>query len=122
MPRAKQDRATALLIAGATLLAIGWTNGAAAQQFIGLDPFMRPVYGRSALVEEPSPTYGPVYRSRPGRIGGPKLAGPLYYADPVPAVGRRYNVYSASRAGAVLGFDQDEALAQARGAELARRR
>ena len=109
-------------LTAAVLTVLAGAGSAAAQQFIGLDPYMRPVYGRSALIPEPLPDYGPVFRAKPGKIGGPQVAGPLYYADPIPEVGRRHNPYSASRAGAVLGFDPDDALAQARIREFARRR
>ena len=102
----------------AACLALGlWAfapSAASAGEFVGVDPYNRPVYARDARFPiVPSIVTGPYYRKTVGQFGGPGVAGPLYYATPAPPVPGFYRPDPLVQAGAVLGFDQNAALAKA---------
>lgn len=85
-----------------------------AGEYLGLDPYNRPVYARSgAVAPVPLAVAPPVYKRGPGQFGGPLVAGPLYYARPAPPVPGVYRDNPALAAGSVLAFDLDAALAEA---------
>ncbi|WP_058600670.1 BA14K family protein [Aureimonas ureilytica] len=102
----------------AACLALGlWAfapSAASAGEFVGIDPYNRPVYARDAQYPiVPSIVTGPYYRKTVGQFGGPGVAGPLYYATPAPPVPGFYRLDPLVQAGAVLGFDQNAALYKA---------
>ncbi|WP_058634360.1 BA14K family protein [Aureimonas ureilytica] len=102
----------------AACLALGlWAfapSAASAGEFVGIDPYNRPVYARDAQYPiVPSIVTGPYYRKTVGQFGGPGVAGPLYYATPAPPVPGFYRPDPLVQAGAVLGFDQNAALYKA---------
>ena len=85
-----------------------------AGEFVGTDPYGRAVYARDTQFPLlPSRVSGPYYRKTIGQFGGPTVAGPLYYAEPAPPVPGFYRPDPLVRAGAVLAFDQNAALAAA---------
>lgn len=86
---------------------------AAQKEYVGLDPYNRPVYADAGPVPiVPQRIQGPFYSRNPGRVGGPAVAGPLYYAEPAPPVSGFYRPDPRVVAGAVLAFDVDAALAK----------
>ncbi len=88
--------------------------GSVRREFVGIDPYNRPVYARDAQYPiVPSIVTGPYYRKTVGQFGGPGVAGPLYYATPAPPVPGFYRPDPLVQAGAVLGFDQNAALYKA---------
>lgn len=108
--------ALAAILAG---LFIGAGSAASAGEFVGLDPYNRPVYADPGPVPiVPSAVSGPVYRRGPGEYGGPLVAGPLYYATPAPPVPGFYRDDPHVKADAILAYDLDAALASA--AEMSR--
>ncbi len=83
-------------------------------EFVGTDPYNRQVYARGNRVATvPSQVEGPYFRKTTRGFGAPRVAGPLYYAQPAPPVSGIYRPDDLVAAGAVLGFDQDAALARA---------
>ncbi len=60
---------------------------ATAGEYVGLDPYNRPVYIHPGPVPAvPIAVAPPVYERRAGAFAGPQVAGPLYYATPAPPV------------------------------------
>ncbi len=98
---------------------------AEAGEYVGLDPYNRPVYVRPGPVPTvPLAVSPPVYQRKSGAFGGPQVAGPLYYARPAPPAPGVYRDNPALTAGSVLAFDLDAALAAAeppRGVSVVRR-
>ncbi|WP_019996412.1 BA14K family protein [Aureimonas ureilytica] len=104
----------AVALFGAIAGSIGLPAQASAGEFVGLDPYNRPVYARDARFPiVPSIVTGPHYRKTVGQFGGPAVAGPLYYATPAPPVPGFYRPDPLVEAGATLAFDQNAALARA---------
>ncbi|WP_192847444.1 BA14K family protein [Aureimonas sp. AU40] len=100
------------LLVLASLMAL--PTWASAGEFVGIDPYNRPVYAREAQFPiVPSRVTGPYYRKTVGQFGGPAVAGPLYYAEPAPPVPGYYRPDPLVQAGAVLAFDQNAAIGQA---------
>jgi len=107
-----------LALAGLTAL----PDLASAGEFVGVDPYNRPVYARDARIPiVPSRVTGPYYRKTVGQFGGPQVAGPLYYAEPAPPVPGFYRPDPLVQAGAVLAFDQNAAAGQAERTQRAER-
>lgn len=87
---------------------------ALAGEFVGLDPYNRPVFAPSVNgPAQPLTITGPHYQRRSGQIGGPVVAGPLFFAAPVAGTDGLYRTDPMLQAGAVIGFDVDNALAAA---------
>ncbi|WP_294642406.1 BA14K family protein [uncultured Aureimonas sp.] len=87
---------------------------ASAWEYVGLDPYNRPVYALSGPIPKvPLAVSPPVYQRKSGAFGGPQVAGPLYYARPAPPVPGLYRDDPALTAGSILAFDLDAALADA---------
>jgi hypothetical protein len=87
---------------------------ALAGDYVGLDPYNRPVYVRpDPIPTVPLAVSPPVYKRGPGQFGGPLVAGPLYYARPAPPATGLYRDDPALTAGSILAFDLDAALADA---------
>ncbi|WP_245415118.1 BA14K family protein [Aureimonas flava] len=101
-------------MAALTLLGAGGAEVARAGDYVGLDPYNRPVFVRPGPIPVvPLEVAPPVYKRGPGTIGGPLVAGPLYYARPAPPAPGVYRDNPALAAGAVLAFDLDAALVEA---------
>lgn len=89
-------------------------SGTARAEFVGLDPYNRPVFAPSVNgPPQPVAITGPHFQRKSGQIGGPVVAGPLFFAEPVPGTTGLYRADPMLQAGAVIGFDIDSALAVA---------
>ncbi|WP_182085230.1 BA14K family protein [Aureimonas sp. ME7] len=103
-----------ILCAAGVAIAIGSSIPAGAGEFVGLDPYNRPVYAPAGPIPTvPLAVAPPVYKRNPGTFGGPQVAGPLYYAEPAPPAPGFYRDDPALTAGAILAYDLDAALASA---------
>ncbi len=106
-------------------LSAGLTGAAVAGEYVGLDPYNRPVFVRPGPIPTvPLAVSPPVYERDPGIYGGPQVTGPIFYAHPAPPVPGVYRDNPALTAGSVLAFDLDAALAAAeppRGVTLVRK-
>ncbi len=105
-----------MVVLAVTGLEAALSPPAMAGEYVGLDPYNRPVYVRPGPIPAvPLAVSPPVYQRKSGAFGGPQVAGPLYYARPAPPAPGLYRDNPALTAGSVLAFDLDAALAEAEG-------